>query len=107
MRRRHDAPLNLRGFASRSRHGENGLLDLGHGVIADYLQIDVRKVWDLVRHHDDIQNGRAVRSEGSADRGLELTRLPGGKSLFAAGPPLHREVRIDKLDALPERRETD
>ena len=41
--------------------------------------IDVRKVWDLVRHHDDIDDGRAVRSEGFADRGLELTRLAGRK----------------------------
>jgi hypothetical protein len=50
--------------------GENGLLDLGDGVMSDLLELDMRHVRHLVGDHDGIDNRWAIGGEGIADRGL-------------------------------------
>jgi hypothetical protein len=40
--------------------GENGFLDLGHRVMSDLLELDMRHVRHLVRYHDGVDDSRPV-----------------------------------------------
>jgi len=82
--------------------GENGFLDLSHGVMADLLEIDMRHVRHLVGDDHGVDDGRAVDGERFAQRGFQLTRLARRKSVPAAGAGQCREVRIWKFDGFAE-----
>jgi hypothetical protein len=55
--------------------GENGFLDLGHRVMSDLLELDMRHVRHLVRNHDGVDDSRPVDGQGFAQRGFQFTRL--------------------------------
>jgi len=53
------------------------------------------------------QNSVLVDREGVVDRGLQIARLPRGKSLAAAGARQRRKIRIRKFDGFAESRQAD
>src|ERR1700694_2552977 len=87
--------------------GENGFLDLGHGVMPDLLELDMRHVRHLVGDHNGIDNRRSIDGKGFAQRSLQLTGLPRRESVTAAGAGQCREVWVWKFDGFAERRDAD
>src|SRR5258705_13626890 len=64
--------------------GENGFLDLGHGVMADLLEIDMRHVRHLVGDDHGVNDGRAVDGKRFAQRRFQLT--PGSRAVNPCPP---------------------
>src|ERR1700730_1130238 len=85
---------------------DHRFLDLRDGIVADLVQVEMRKVGHLVGRHDAIDDRGPVDREGLGDLGVQLARLPRPESMAAASTGERCKIRIGELDALPESRQT-
>jgi hypothetical protein len=60
---------------------EHRFFDLCHGVVANLIKFEMRKVRQLIGRHDAIDDGRAVGLQGLIDLGMELARLGGPEAM--------------------------
>jgi len=101
--RRRDASTEKATRRHPAGDGEHGFLDLGHGVMPDLLELDMRHVRHLVSRHHGVDDGRSVDRQRFAHRGFQLTRLARGKSAAAAGARQAWKIGIGEFDGFAER----
>src|ERR1700719_3985771 len=87
--------------------GEHGFLDLGHGIMSDLLEFDMRYVWHLVGGYDGVDDRRAIDGEGLGDCGHQLVRLSRHESVTATGACQRCKIGIGKFDGFAEWHEAD
>src|SRR6516165_3439649 len=94
----------LRDLSPRGR--DQRFFDLGDGIVTGLIDVEMRKVGNLVGRDDAIEDRGPVRCKGLGNRAAQLTRKLCLESVAATGAGQYGKIRIREFDRLPESRET-
>src|SRR5262249_33429586 len=92
------------GLSSGGRN--HGFLDLGDGIVTGLIDVEMRKVGNLIGRDDAIDDRGPVDCEGLGDRAAQLARLLCLESVAPTGTGQCGKIRIREFDRPPESRQT-
>src|SRR6516225_4089927 len=85
---------------------DHRFLDLGDGIVTGLIDIEMRKVGNLVGRDDAIDDRGPLGCKSLGDRAAQLTGKLCLESVAAAGARQGGKIRVREFDRLPESRET-
>src|SRR6516165_11204967 len=85
---------------------DHRFLDLGDGIVTGLIDIEMRKVGNLVGRDDAIDDRGPLGCKSLGDRAAQLTGKLCLESVAAAGARQGGKIRVREFDRLPESWET-